>query len=212
MSKITIKHYLNKNLKSKKENGIEVFPVYVQVIYNRTVLKFKSDNSFFEYLNDDLLESEAVKLFLKSEILNVERCVNILSLNAPKLLTSKDIYRLSKPLHHLIEENFKKLIKKEINQVPKVLTELSYTDLNDLLFFLDGYFKLDEASEKVENVRTCINCLRYFHVNEYNINYIVADLYFGENYKEIYNNIFSENCDEQRTENLIKDFRYFAEL
>lgn len=212
MAKITIKHYLNKNLKSKKENGVEVFPVYVQIIYNRSVLKFKSDNPFFEYLNDDLLESEAVKLFLKSEIENIEKCVNVVSLNAPELLTSKDIYRLSKPLHHLIEENFKKLIKNEIADCPKVLTELSYTDLNDLLFFLDGYFKLDEASEKVENVRTAINCLGYFNPKDYNINYIVADLYFGENFKEIYHNIFMESVDENRTNMLMNDFRYFAEL
>lgn len=212
MAKITIKHYLNTNLKSKIENGIEVFPVYVQVIYNRSVLKFKSDNAFFEYLNQDLLDSEAVKLFLSSEIKNIERCVNLVSLNAPELLTSKDIYRLSKPLHHLIEDNFKKLIKIEIPDSPKVLTELSYTSLNELLFFLDGYFKLDEASEKVKNVRTAINCLGYFRLKDYNINYIVADLYFGENYKEIYENIFSESFDEKRTEMLVKDFRYFAEL
>ena len=45
MGKITIKYYPNKDL--KQVGGL--YPLYVQVIYNRKVLKFKAPSTLFDY-------------------------------------------------------------------------------------------------------------------------------------------------------------------
>ncbi|TRX37881.1 hypothetical protein FNW52_02990 [Flavobacterium sp. ZT3R18] len=211
-SKITVKHYLNTNLKPKKENGKETYPVYVQVIYDRKIYKFKSENKFFEYLSDSQLEEETFIKFLSDEIKRVERCVILLSKNNEKLLTSKDIYRLSKPLYIIIENNFGKLIDKEVEDAPKSLTDLSYSEINTLLSFLNGFQELDNKNEIVSNVRTCISQINYPSFKDYNINYIVADLYFGDNYIKIYDDLFRYSVDEKTTKILMKDFQYLTEL
>jgi hypothetical protein len=212
ISKITVKHYLNTNLKPKKENGTDKFPVYVQVIFNRKIYKFKSENAFFEYLDSTQLENELFIKFLMNELESVERCVNLISRNDENLLTSKDIYRLSKPLNNVIENNFGKLIELENVEAPKNLTVLSYSEINGLLWFFNSYQEFDNKSEILSNVRTCINQLNYPDLKNYNSEYIVADLYFGDNYSKIYDELFSLSIDEKYTKKLIKDFRYFSEI
>lgn len=211
-SKITVKHYLNINLKPKKENGVDKFPVYIQVIFNRKIYKFKSENDFFEYLDSTQLENELFTKFLKTELERVERCVDLISRNNEKLLTSKDIYRLSKPLNNVIENNFGKLIDLENVEAPKNLTVLSYSEIDSLLWFFNSFQEFDSKSEILGNVRTCINQLNYPDIKNYNYEYIVADLYFGDNYSKIYNDLFLLSSDEKHAKKLIKDFRYFSEI
>lgn len=211
-SKITVKHYLNTNLKPKKENGKDTYPVYVQVIYNRKIYKFKSENGFFEYLDDTQLEKELFVKFLKDELDRVERCVSLIAKNNTNLLTSKDIYRLSKPLHIVIENNFGRLIENEILDAPKTITNLSYSENNTLMWFLNSFHELDNKSDVVNNVRMCITQIDYPDPIDYNFNYIVADLYFGDNYLLIYDNLFSINVNDKETLKLIKDFQYLTEL
>ena len=136
----------------------------------------------------------------------------MLSEHNEKLLTSKNINRLSKPLHIVIENNFKKLIEKEIKGAPKSITDLSYNEINNLLFFLNGFQEFDDKSEIVKNVRTCINLINYNSLKDYNIDYIAADLYFGDNYTKIYNDIFTYGLDKKETNILIKNFQYLSEL
>ena len=69
MGKITAKHYVNKDLKPL--GGL--YPLYVQVIYNRKVYKFKSSNSIFEYASDELLEIDFTKAILNTEIQDILR-------------------------------------------------------------------------------------------------------------------------------------------
>lgn len=211
-SKITVKHYLNINLKPKKENGVDKFPVYIQVIFNRKIYKFKSENDFFEYLDSTQLENDLFTKFLKNELERVERCVDLISRNNEKLLTSKDIYRLSKPLNNVIENNFGKLIDLENVEAPKNLTVLSYSEIDSLLWFFNSFQEFDSKSERLSNVRTCINQLNYPDIKNYNSEYIVADLYFGDNYSKIYNDLFLLSSDEKNAKKLIKDFRYFSEI
>lgn len=212
ISKITVKHYLNTNLKPKKENGTDKFPVYIQVIYNRKIYKFKSENGFFEYLDCIQLESDLFTKFLKNELERVERCVDLIARNNEKLLTSKDIYRLSKPLNNVIENNFGKLIDLENVEAPKSLTVLNYSEINSLLWFFNSFQEFDGKSEILNNVRTCINQINYPDLKEYNSEYITADLYFGDNFSKIYNDLFLFSTDEKHTEKLIKDFRYLSEI
>ncbi|WP_370402803.1 hypothetical protein [Tenacibaculum dicentrarchi] len=211
-SKITVKHYLNTNLKPIKENGKNTYPVYVQIIYNSTNFKFKSENSFFKYLSKGDLQQKIFTTFLNSELERIKKTVNLLSENDEKLLTSKNINRLSKPLHIIIENNFKKLIEKEIKDAPKLITGLSYTEFWDLLFFFNCFQDFENKNEIVKDVMNCIDYISYPNPQQYNTDYIVADLYFGDNYLKLYNEIFSSNLDEKETKKLIKSFRYLSEL
>jgi hypothetical protein len=211
-SKITVKHYLNTNLKAKNENGKEKFPVYIQVIYNRKVYKFKSENGFFEYLDNAELENELFVKFLNDELTRVEKCVDLLSKHNENLLTSKDIYRLSKPLNVVIENNFGKLISNQVSDAPKTLTDLSYSEIIHLLFFLNAFQELDIKNEIVSNVRSCINQIDYPDPRHYNMDYIVIDLYYGDSFLKIYDDLFLLSTDEKHTHKLIEDFRYLTEI
>ncbi len=210
--KITVKHYLNTNLKPIKDNGQDTYPVYVQIIYKSTNFKIKSENSFFKYLSKEQLENETFVAFLNEELKRIERCVNLLSEHNEKLLTSKDINRFSKPLHIVIENNFKKLIKKEIANTPKLILDLSYSEINNLIFFFNAFEDFDQKSETVKIVKKCINQIDYPDLKTYNSDYIVADLYFGDNYTKIFNDISMCGLNKNETNTYIKKFQYLTEL
>jgi len=213
LSKITVKHYLNTNLKPKIENGLEKFPVYIQVIFNRKIYKFKSENVYFEYLDKTQIIDGLFTGLLNSELKRVERCVNLIAKHDEKLLTSKDIYKLSKPLSRVIEKNFCKLIEYEIKDLPRILINASYSAINEILLFLNAFHELNTKSEKVRNVITCLNIIGYpNNFNYYNMDYCVVDLYLGHNFLIIYNDLESESGDEKRANKLLSDFRQLAEL
>lgn len=211
-SKITVKHYPNTNLKPQTENGREKFPLYVQVIYDRKIYKFKSENEYFKYVDEKDLEIDYVNKILETEIKRVERCVELLSKNNEKLLTSKDIYKYSKPLDKIIEKNFGKLINSEFADAPKHLTELSYTEINSLLFFLDGYDKI-YTSEKVSSIKQIIGNLGYISLNFYEKDYCYIDFFYGDKFAEIYE-IFESTVsgDEKYTKEYLENFRSFIDL
>lgn len=212
MSKITVKHYPNINLKPLKENGKEKFPLYVQVIYDRKVYKFKSDNEYFKYVDDKDLEIDYINNMLKSEIKRIERCVELLSNNNKELLTSKDIYKYSKLLDKIVEKNFGKLIESEFKDAPKSLTDLSYTEINNLLFFLNGYDKIYN-SEKLSNVSQIIGNLDFGSFKFYEKDYCYIDFFYGEKFIEIYE-IFESTVsyNDKVAQEYLSNFRYFIDL
>jgi hypothetical protein len=136
----------------------------------------------------------------------------LLSEHNEKLLTSKDINRFSKPLHIVIENNFKKLIKKEIANTPKLILDLSYSEINNLIFFFNAFEDFDQKSETVKIVKKCINQIDYPDLKTYNSDYIVADLYFGDNYTKIFNDISMCGLNKNETNTYIKKFQYLTEL
>src|SRR5687767_11185523 len=70
MSKITIKHYLNTKLKGTEENNVVLYPIYVQITYNRKNTNFSSeyDRKFSINTNiDELKESLVIGNIFKEE-------------------------------------------------------------------------------------------------------------------------------------------------
>lgn len=204
--KITVKHYLNTNLKPKKENGKDTYPVYVQIIHKSTNFKIKSENGFINYLSIEELEEEKFVNFLKDELIRIENCVKLISENNPKLLTSKDIHRLSKPLGDLINSNFGKLINVEIKNVPQSLSSLCYLEIVELLNFLNA--SIDEKSEIISSIMSSIQLLGYTEFVASTKDYIVADLYFGKKYLKI-KEAFKQNKNSAKA---LKNLQYLSEL
>lgn len=92
MGKITVKHYLNTNLKPKKEKDLLLYPIYLQVIYNKFSTNKKSYTEIYTtiegfnyYLkNGSFLKSETIKKYewlnemaLKDELENFEYSLKI---------------------------------------------------------------------------------------------------------------------------------------
>lgn len=211
-SKITVKHYPNINLKPLVENGKEKHPLYVQVIFDRKIYKFKSENEYFKYVDNQDLENDFICKILETEIKRIERCVSLLAKHNEKLLTSKDIYKYSKPLDKIIEKNLGLLISKEFTQAPQTLTNLSYTEINNLLMFLNAFDKL-QMNEKISRVWQIINNLHFSSPEFYEKDYCYIDLFYGDKFNIIYEVIqFTVTLNEKIAKNYLDDFRYFIDL
>ncbi len=213
-SKITVKHYPNTNLKPQTENGKLKYPLYVQVIYKTKPYKFKSENDYFKYVDNTDLEKDFICKMLESEIKRIERTVLLISQNNEKLLTSKDIFKWSKPLDKIIEQNLGKLIAKEFKDAPPLLTNLSYTEIKHLLFFLgaSAYEKL-QMNDKIGSVWQIIGNLNYQTFEFLENDYCYIDLFYGDKFSTIYEIItFATGLNEDLEKEYLENFRYFIDL
>ncbi|GEM54260.1 hypothetical protein B0A58_12995 [Flavobacterium branchiophilum NBRC 15030 = ATCC 35035] len=213
-SKITVKHYPNTNLKPQTENGKIKYPLYVQVIYKSTNYKFKSENDYFKYVDDTDLENDFICKMLESEIKRIERTVLLISQNNEKLLTSKDIFKCSKPLDKIIEQNLGKLIAKEFNDAPPLLTNLSYTEINSLLFFLGASaYETLQKNDKIGSVWQIIGNLNYQTFEFLENDYCYIDLFYGDKFSTIFEIIkFTTGLNEDSAKEYLENFRYFIDL
>ena len=57
MGKITVKHYLNTNLKPRTHGKHKLYPLYVQIVINRLNFRFKSP--CLEWFNEGYLKESA---------------------------------------------------------------------------------------------------------------------------------------------------------
>lgn len=211
-SKITVKHYPNTNLKPQTENGRNKYPLYVQVIYKTKPYKFKSENDYFKYVDDADLENDFICKILETEIKRIEKVVDLISQNKEELLTSKDIYKYSKPLYKIIEKNFGLLIANEFSDAPVTLTNLSYTEINNILFFLEDYAKL-QMNDKIGSVQMIINNLNFNSIEFYENDYCYADLFFGDKFTKIYE-VFESTFigNDKYLKECIENFRFFINI
>lgn len=185
MGKITIKYYPNKDL--KQVGGL--YPLYVQVIYNRKVLKFKAPSTLFEYVDDSLLEILYEKGFLGSCSDDIEYTINILeSQKIP--VTSKNLSKYSKSFWDIFDENFSKLIKTELPNAPKFLTDSSYTEIKELFAFLnfEGYHNLLDMSDKLNIIEAISMNLGVFNLKDKR-NFLGVDFFGGEKLNDIIDEI-----------------------
>lgn len=189
MGKITIKHYVNTELKPINENGKLKYPLYVQVIYNRNVYKFKSSNETFQYLSENDLSNDILLTLLDNEKSNIERTINLLINYDKKLINAKNIANYSKPFDIIVEENFCKLIAKEIPTAPFFFKNSSYREINEVLSFLNSR-ELEAHSNKINNLTMLIGNLGYQSFDFYEKNYIALDFYTGDKFEEIKNVIY----------------------
>lgn len=187
MGKITIKHYINTELKPLKENNRILYPLYVQVIYNRNVYKFKSNNTTFQYLTESEISNIYVIELLKGELLAIERTIQLLEKHNPKLINGKNIAHLSKPFHIIIEENFSKLVAKECPQAPYFYKNSSFTEINEVLFYVEAIQNFLSLNKKISYCYDIIQNLGYFSISFYEENYLTIDFITGDKFEQIKN-------------------------
>jgi len=158
MGKITVKHYLNKSLTPRKEGNVELYPLYIQVIVNRTNYRFKSN---FPFRDGYLRESDLLDLFVQNinenERKDIERVVEYLQQKGDlELLTSENIKRYTEKLWDVLNRNFSILFEKEsdnINRdIPSVLVNRGFFDIREVLTFTES----DIEQRFSENYNYCI--------------------------------------------------------
>ncbi len=156
MGKITVKHYLNKNIKylDKKSNEVE-HPVYIQITANRKTTKIRSltkemfsELNFSEYLNKtnkNIIEHEELEkeLIIITDILKY--CFDYKGVEIGKYKLSEIIKFYSKQIY----SEFGKLvfIKSDI-----LMLLLEFKETAPIALFLDkenNTFELLEALESV---------------------------------------------------------------
>ncbi|MBD0402924.1 hypothetical protein [Flammeovirga sp. EKP202] len=153
MGKITVKHYLNKKLKSRLLNNVEHYPLYIQVVYNRKSLRFKSSIAYNDgFLNDNDLNMEPLKSFIKIERDNIEKVVKVLSDNDVDIVDASKINLLSQNLFTILNNTFGAYYtelyyeKYEEVDVPMMISTGDFHDIYELDSFLYGAIqdKLDD--------------------------------------------------------------------
>ena len=144
MGKITINHYLNKSVKPKIEGNKELYPLYVQIIANRTNYRLKSS---FPFNNGYLRESDLMQDFVINcnniESKKIEKTVNyLLESNRQDLLTAENIKKYSNDLWGVLNRNFGKIFEKESKVLkfnfPDVLIDKNYVEIDEVLKFTES--------------------------------------------------------------------------
>lgn len=144
MGKITIKHYLNKSVKPRIEGNKELYPLYVQVIANRTNYRFKSNFPFNDgYLRESDLVTDFVISSNEAESKKLEIIINyLLESNKLDLLTAENIKIYSEILWDVINWNFGILFEKEGENLPAsypaCLVSRCYFDIDETLKFTES--------------------------------------------------------------------------
>jgi|GEM_PF-1147437 len=214
METITIKHFVNKDLKPRNENGKLKYSVYVQVIVLQKNLRFKSNNNFFEYLSEDELNNELAQSILKNEKEVIERIVRDLIKNDKKdLITSKNLNLYSQNLNDTIDNNFSKFLSQEREKTGKFIPNVlfaSYREVNEVIYFYNDDSPLTTISE---NLHYCLNAIQAIYDKTNKKLFYVYDLFFGEKKKEIESCInYSIDFDHDETEKMMKTLRNLVTL
>lgn len=197
MSKITVKHYVNTELKAIGK----LYPLYTQVIYKRKIYKFKATSTVFEYVNDELLTFLNKNGFLDNEITDIER--TILDLEKLKIeISSKNIAKYSAPYFDFLDNNFKKLLEKEFKDPPAFLLTNSYFDIMNLIVYLEA-LSFYEISENVNLIVSISENMGARDGNN-NDNLLCIDFFGGSKYENVLL-YFREHNLEFRSENLIME-------
>ena len=214
MGKITVKHFINRDL--KPIGGL--YPLYVLVIYNRKIYKFKSFSCVFEYVNNEILEILNEKKLLDLEIDNIERTIIELEKQGTERITSKNIYQYAKPLKNIMQDNFSKLIKKTAPNAPAFFLSSQFTEMQEVLDFLDvGFFDDIKFSEKIKIIALVYENLRNIFIDNgkeiLGIDFIQGSKYFDDIRREIlfYNSEFIDKF-YTKTEEVLKYFRELVEV
>lgn len=216
MAKVTVKHYLNKELNPILKAGEASYPLYVQVIALQKNLKFKSNNNLFTYLTEKELSNELIISILSEEKKTIEFIVNdLIEKKKDNFITSKYINLFSKNLYDVIDENFSKLLieeaKKNDVNIPSIIQNASFSDIVELTTFYNETQPLSNISENVNN--TLNSALVIYDEIKHRI-YYVYDLFGGSKNENIIYSLDSyTGYNKQETEllfdslkNLILDY------
>lgn len=152
MGKITVNHYLNKAIKPRIEGNKELYPLYIQVIANRTNYRFKSNFPFYDgYLRESDLTLDFVINSIEHEKNDIERIVNyFIESNKIELITAEYIKKCSENLWDILNRNFGILFEKEsenlVYSYPSVLINRNFFDIEEIITFTES-----EIEQKFSN-------------------------------------------------------------
>ena len=154
MGKITVKHYLNKDVKPKFNGISNTYPLYVQIIANRVNYKMKSNfDFFFFYIRDIDFDSPFIQNVIKKEKETIETVVAYLLENNKKEFMNADSFkRLSADLWSYLNNNFWKVFSKEANNViqkpyPNALYNTTFYDIDEILSFTQSEIEQNFSEE-----------------------------------------------------------------
>lgn len=187
MGKITVKHFLNKELNSTQKGSQLAYPIYVQVIVLKKNLKFKSNNNLFYYLSEEDMKHPQVLSILEDEKKVVESIVSdLLNKGKEDLITSKNINMYSENLDDMIERKFSELLKIESEEeskfVPNIILSASYSEINEIIFFYGNNSPIADISS---NVRNCMQAIEQIKDDVRKEIFYVYDLFGGSKYEQI---------------------------
>lgn len=145
MGKITVNHYLNERLKPKYEGERKLYPLYVQVIVNRTNYKFKSNFMFYDgYLSQIDLSKEFVQKILQDEKERIIKIVDSLQESGKLDLIKKPDYLktcsdyLWDVLNRKYSIYFENECKKIGKEIPSILMNSDFYEINEVLVFTES--------------------------------------------------------------------------
>jgi len=212
MSKITVKHYLNKDLNPEiKDNKIK-YPIYVHVIVLKKNLKFKSNNNYFSYLSESDIENEMIMNILNDEKKIIDVIItDLLEKGKEDLITSKNLSTYTQNLNDLIEVKFCNLIREERNGkfVPNVILNGNYSDINEIIYFYNNESPISDISE---NVHYCLNAIQSIYEDINKENFYVYDLFGGLKHDKILSALnYSSNFDDMETNKMLMLLQHLTE-
>lgn len=211
MGKITVNHFVNKDLKPILEGNRLKYPVYIQVIVLTKNLKFKSNNRFFEYLEETDLDNIHIQNILKIEANAVNRIVEDLIKNDDPI-TSKKLSVLTKNLVEAIDANISKIINNEYkangNFIPNILLTATYKEINEIVTFFNDDAPFHDFSSKLGLLLDSIRII--YHEIEAN-DYYVFDLFYGKN-EEIRNIIQIAGYEENEVSKRMIELQNLATM
>ncbi len=223
MGKITVKHYLNKNIKSRLDGSSNAYPLYVQIIANRINYKMKSNFSFWDgYIKESDYNTEFIQHIIKREQEQLELIVGyLIDHNKTEFLNADSFKKLSAPLWDYLSENFWKIFVDEGEAVynatlPNAFYNTVFYEIYNIIDFTNSEIE-NKFSEKYKCLRIGMTALQYaFLGNEsqdLNIKTIsVFDFVFGKRKKDVvkaidrYRAFYLKNEIENKIDdNTIKD-------
>lgn len=142
MGKITVKHYLNKDVKPKFDGTSNTYPLYVQIIANRVNYKMKSNFDFWDgYIKENHFDTPFIQNVIQNEKETIERVVAYLLDNNKKEFINADSFKkMSAPLWLYLNNNFWKVFAEEAKgfshvSLPNAFYNATFYDIDDILKF-----------------------------------------------------------------------------
>lgn len=201
MGKITVKHYLNKSIKPRLDGLSNTYPLYVQIIANRTNYKMKSNFSFWDgYVKESDYDTEFIQHIIKKEQEELELIVGyLIEHNKTEFLNADSFKKLSTPLWNYLNENFWYIFTKEGEKIydamlPNAFYSTTFYDIDDIINFTESEIE-HKFSEKYSYFRIGMTALQNACLGnesqDLNINAIsIFDFIFGNKTKDVLEAIY----------------------
>lgn len=166
MGKITVKHYLNKDVKPKFDGTSNTYPLYVQIIANRVNYKMKSNFDFWDgYIKESDFETPFIQNVINGEKATIETVVAyLLENNKKEFINADNFKRLSASLWPYLNNNFWKVFVNEAKNLsdavlPNAFYNSTFYDIDEILTFTKSEVEQD-FSEEYKYLRIGMDALK----------------------------------------------------